>query len=186
MVVLRDGQTKVRSASAPIIQAPTVSKCDEPALQLLGHGVDVAEAALQRMALEDRGGAGGIVGEVDRLARLVDGVGRGHADGDAMVDRELSPAEICFQISAIDCSRKARAERMPTSAWARLVCTTALSRSGLTFAARDLVPGHVDEAVEAGARDAQRHAGEAHLVAGHRRHAVERAGLAAFLGRTRA
>ncbi len=71
-------QTKVRSASAPIIQAPTVSKVAEPALQLLGHGVDVAEAALQRMVLEDRGGARGIVGEVDRLARLVDGVGRGH------------------------------------------------------------------------------------------------------------
>ena len=58
----------------------------EPALQLLGHGMDVAEAALQRMAVEDRRGAGGIVGEVDRLARLVDGVGRGAADGDAMVD----------------------------------------------------------------------------------------------------
>jgi hypothetical protein len=33
-------------------------------------------------------------------------------------------------MSAIDCSRKARAERMPTSAKARSVCTTALSRSG--------------------------------------------------------
>ena len=50
-------------------------KMAEPALQLLGHGVDVAEAALQRMVLEDRGGAGGIVGEVDRLACLVDGMG---------------------------------------------------------------------------------------------------------------
>jgi hypothetical protein len=49
------------------------------------------------------------------------------------------------------------------------------------LAARNLVLCHVDEAVEAGAGDAQRHAGEAHLVAGHRRHAVERAGLAALL-----
>src|SRR5258708_7481702 len=43
----------------------------------------------------------------------------------------LSPAEICFQMSAIECSRKARAERIPTSAKARSVCTPALSRSGL-------------------------------------------------------
>ena len=58
----------------------------KPALQLLGHGVDVAEAALQRMVLEDRGGAGGVVGEVDGLACLVDGVGRGTADDDAEAD----------------------------------------------------------------------------------------------------
>src|SRR5882757_6731326 len=60
----------------------------EPALQLLGHGVDVTEAAFQRMVLEDRRGSGGMIGEVDRLARLVDGVGSGQADGDALLDRD--------------------------------------------------------------------------------------------------
>jgi hypothetical protein len=33
----------------------------KPSLQLLGHGVHVAEAALQRMVLEDRGGARGVM-----------------------------------------------------------------------------------------------------------------------------
>src|SRR5437879_1875320 len=60
----------------------------EPALQLLGHGVDVAEAPLQRMTLEDRGGAGRVIGEVDGLARLVNGVGRSAAHGDAVIERE--------------------------------------------------------------------------------------------------
>src|SRR6266852_4411435 len=63
-------------------------KMPELALQLLGYGVDVAEAALQWMVLEDRRGARGIVGEVDRLARLVDGVGRGHPDIDALRYRD--------------------------------------------------------------------------------------------------
>ena len=60
----------------------------KPALQLLGHGMDVAEPPLQRMVLEDRRGARCVVGEVDRVLGLVDGIGRGHADGDAVLDRQ--------------------------------------------------------------------------------------------------
>src|SRR6266436_865894 len=63
-------------------------KMAEPALQLLSHGVDVAESTLQRMPLEDRGGSGGVIGEINRLAPLVDGVGGGHADDDALFDRD--------------------------------------------------------------------------------------------------
>src|SRR6266404_3920297 len=63
-------------------------KMPELSLQLLGYGVNIAEAALQRMVLEDSGGACSIVGEVDRLARLVNGVGGGHADRDALFDRD--------------------------------------------------------------------------------------------------
>src|SRR2546430_13060119 len=58
------------------------------ALQLLGHGMDVAETALQRMVVEDRGRAGGIVGEVDGFASAVDRMCRGHADDDALFDRD--------------------------------------------------------------------------------------------------
>src|ERR1700761_7487671 len=60
----------------------------QAALQLLGYGVDVAEAAFERMVLEDRRGARGVIGKVDGLARFVDGVGSGHADGDALLDRD--------------------------------------------------------------------------------------------------
>src|SRR5258708_40106100 len=59
-----------------------------PALQLLGYSMNVAEATLERMVLEDRGGTGCVVGEVNRLTCLVDGMGRGHADGDALLDRD--------------------------------------------------------------------------------------------------
>src|SRR3977135_3410143 len=75
-------------------------KVPELSLQLLGYGVDIAEAALQRMVLEDRGGARGIVGEVDRLARLVNGMGRGHADRDALLNRDHGAgAQILWETS---------------------------------------------------------------------------------------
>ena len=38
-----------------------------PALQLLRHGVDVAEAALERVLFEDRGRSRSVVGRVDDL-----------------------------------------------------------------------------------------------------------------------
>ena len=94
-----------------------------------------------------------------------------------------APACTRFQISASDCSSQARAERMRMSAWARPICTTALSRIGLLAPRGILVLRGLDEIVERAAGDAQRHAGEAGLVAGHRRHAVERARLAAFVRR---
>ncbi len=83
-------------------------------------------------------------------------------------------------MSAIDCSTKPRAARRLTSAWARLDCTTALSRSGLSGAARHLVARDVDEAVERAAGDAAGDAGKADLVAGAGAHAIERAAFAAL------
>jgi len=80
-----------------------------------------------------------------------------------MFTDSLSPAEICFRCWP-STAAEARAERMPTSAWARLVCTTELSRSGLVLPRGILVLRHVDEAVERRAGDAQRHAGRSPLV----------------------
>ena len=57
-------------------------------LQLLGDGMDVTEAPLQRMGVEDRRGAGRIIGEVDSLAASVDRMGGGHSDGHALLDRD--------------------------------------------------------------------------------------------------
>ena len=55
-------------------------------LALLGHGVQVAEAPLERILVEDRGGAGGVIDEVDHLARLLDGEAGHAAAGDALRD----------------------------------------------------------------------------------------------------
>ena len=44
---------------------------DGAALALLGPRVDVAQAALERVLVEDRGGAGGVVDGRDDVARLL-------------------------------------------------------------------------------------------------------------------
>ena len=150
------------------------------ALQLLGHGVDVAEAALQRMVFEDRGGARGVIGEVDRLARLVNGVGGGHADVDALRDRDggaggkILPdvghrlqheaargAEIDLGLGEAGLDHRVVAQRAPG-------------------AARHLVAHRFDKIVERAAGDAAGDAGKAHLVASAGAHAIERTAFAAF------
>jgi len=60
----------------------------QAALELLGHRVDVAEAALERIALEDGGPAGGVIDGVHHVRRLLRGVGRGHADRHALVEAQ--------------------------------------------------------------------------------------------------
>jgi hypothetical protein len=50
---------------------------DGAALALLGPGVDVAQTALERVLVEDRGRAGGAVDRRDDVAGLLDRPGRG-------------------------------------------------------------------------------------------------------------
>ena len=152
----------------------------ELALQLLRHGVDVAEAALQRMVFEDRGSPGGVVGKVHRLARLVNGMGRGHADVHALRNRDggaggkILPdvghrlqhvaargAEIDLGLGEVALDHRIVPQRAPG-------------------AARHLVAHRFDKIVERGAGDAAGDAGKAHLVASVGAHAVERAAFAAF------
>jgi hypothetical protein len=49
---------------------------DRAALALLGPGVDVAQAALEWVLVEDRGGAGGVIDARDDVARPGRGVFR--------------------------------------------------------------------------------------------------------------
>src|SRR5581483_8153429 len=58
---------------------------DRPALALLGAGMDVAQAPLQRMAVEDRQRAGHLVRGIDDLLGLVDRPGRGQAEAPALL-----------------------------------------------------------------------------------------------------
>src|SRR5882724_10587413 len=62
------------------------------ALQLLRYRVDVAEAALDRVLLEDRRRSGGVVGGVDDLQRLVDGEGRSESDLHPLVEGDPTGA----------------------------------------------------------------------------------------------
>src|SRR5271165_1625534 len=57
-----------------------------PSLQLLRDGVDVPEAALERVFFKDRSRSGGMVGHVDDDNRLVDRKGRGQTDRHALFE----------------------------------------------------------------------------------------------------
>jgi hypothetical protein len=61
-------------------------------LALLGPGVDVAQAALERVLVEHRRGAGGVVDARDDVARLLDRPGRGEAQLPMPFGRELAVA----------------------------------------------------------------------------------------------
>ena len=60
------------------------------ALHLLRDGVDVAEAALERVLFEDRGRSGGMIGHVDDAHRLVDGEGRGEPDRHPLLEGDMA------------------------------------------------------------------------------------------------
>src|SRR5260221_7139142 len=63
------------------------------ALELLRHRVNVAEAALERVAGKDRGGAGRVIGGVDHRGRLADRIGGGEAYPHALGDRQAVRAD---------------------------------------------------------------------------------------------
>src|SRR5579883_3509968 len=57
-------------------------------LELLGNGVQVAEAALERMLLEDGRGTGGVIGEIADGNGFLDRLRRREPDGHALTDGE--------------------------------------------------------------------------------------------------
>src|ERR1700693_1391952 len=68
---------------------PDGFEMDRAALALLGPGVDVAQAALEWVLVEDRVRAGDVVDRRDDIARLLDGPGRGEAQLPVPFGREL-------------------------------------------------------------------------------------------------
>src|SRR5271156_6624780 len=62
-------------------------------LALLGAGMDVAQPALERVAVEDRHRARHRVGAVDDLLRLVDRPGRGEPEAPALLLRRAVAAQ---------------------------------------------------------------------------------------------
>ena len=85
------------------------------------------------------------------------------------------------QMATTVCSRKARRADADLGLGEMGLYHSAIAdRALLATCAWDLVLRHVDEAVPSAPRTFERHAGETYLVTGHRRHAVERAGLTAF------
>src|SRR5579859_439620 len=152
----------------------------EAPLQLLGHGMNIAEAALQRMALEDRSRAGCVVSEVDRLARFVNRMRCSHAHGHALRHRDdRTGAEMLPDLR----------HRLQHEAPCRTQADLGLGEIGLhdgvvpdraLAATRHLGFCKIDEAIERAAGDAASYTRKADLIAGAVAHAIERAVLAAF------
>src|SRR5271168_2043632 len=71
---------------------PDGFEMDRAALALLGPGVDVAQAALERVLVKDRGGARGAIDRSNNVARLLDRPGRGEAQLPVPLGRELAVA----------------------------------------------------------------------------------------------
>ena len=60
-----------------------------PALQLLRYGMDVAKAPFERVGGENRVGSGGMIGDVDDIARLVNGKSCSEPDRHSLVEGQL-------------------------------------------------------------------------------------------------
>src|SRR5882724_7147411 len=153
---------------------------DRAALALLGAGVDVTQAALERVFVEDRGRAGGTIDGRDDFAGLVDRPSRGEAQpgvllgpelpgtlgllphlGQGFMDQGAGRAQLCLAL------RDLRLDHV----------VLAQSTAG---AAGDLVAGQHDKRVERAAGDAERDIGEARGVDHAAGKAVEQARLAAL------
>ncbi len=145
---------------------------------MLGPGVDVAQAALERVLVEDRGGAGGVVDARDDVARLLDRPGRGEAQLPVPFGRELA---VAFGI--LPHVLEGRVDRGARRAQLRLALRDlgldhVVLAQGLAGAARDLVARQFDEGFERAAGDAERHVREPHRIDHAAGEPVEEAGLA--------
>src|SRR5438477_9271115 len=90
-------------ASLPLAEHPSLGRQAEEdladgfemhraALALLGPGVNVAQAAFERVLVEDRVRAGDVIDRRDDIARLLDRPGRGEAQLPVPFGREVAVA----------------------------------------------------------------------------------------------
>ena len=152
-------------------------------LDLLRQGVDVAEAALEGAAGEDRVDAGGLVGAVGDIYGAGDRVGAGEAGSSAVRDvdrgcigrRHLAGAPVDLG-HRVDQIAAGGAEAGFGACHLGLDHSVVGEAAG---AARGLAQRQLDKGVEHAAGDAERDRGDADRIEGLLREGVERAGLAA-------
>src|ERR1700758_5528942 len=121
---------------------------DRAALALLGAGVDVAQAALERVLVKDRGGPSGVVDRRDDVAGLLDRPGRGEPQLPVLV-----AAEIAFLLGLAPHLPQSRVDEGARGAQLRLALRHfgldhIVLAQGLAGAARDLVARQLDEGLE--------------------------------------
>ena len=149
-------------------------KCDFAALELLGDGMEVAEAALEGRLCEDRAGACRIVEQVGGRLRLVNREGGGEADADPVLDFQPVCVLRC-RPDVLDLGKHEGARR----AYARdglrgLVLDEVVVGEAGSVEARGLVLRQRHKGVQHAFRDAERGAGKAHGIHVHAGEEVER------------
>src|SRR5499433_1288214 len=153
-----------------------------PSLELLGHGVDVAEPAVERALHEDGGGPRRVVRHVGDRLRLMDGVGRGEPDEDALIEGEHT--RVAHR--APDLVKRSQEEAARGSELRfrlrHLGLDDRVLGEGALEAPRRLLGGEGAEGIQHAARDAEGHPGEARGIERARGEAVERSGLAPLRG----
>src|SRR5271166_3750530 len=114
---------------------------DRAALALLGAGVDVAQAALERVLVEDRCRAGRTIDRGDDIARLVDRPGRRKPQPDVLVVKELALALGFVPHLGQGLVDKGARGAQPRLALRDLRLDHVVLAQGAAGAARDLVAG---------------------------------------------
>src|SRR5438445_366384 len=135
-----------------------------PPLQLLRHAVDVAEAALERVLVEDRRRARRLIEDIDHLQRGVDREGRGEADRHPLVERQMT-ARRDRRGGRLERAEQPVPRRRKTRLGPRdLRLDHIVVAHRVARAARDLVARQLDEMAEHGAPDPKGDAGKTHRV----------------------
>src|SRR5262252_4511903 len=147
-------------------------------LELLGHGVDVAESAVECALDEDGGGPGRVVRHVGHPLRLVDGIGRGEPDEHALIEGEHARAAHCVPDLVERSQEKAAGGAELRLCLRHLRLDHRVFGEGALETARRLLHGERAEGIQHAARDAESHAREARGVERPRGETVERSGLA--------
>src|SRR6266446_8251979 len=151
---------------------------DRAALALLGAGMDVAQAALERVFVKDRIRAGGTVDGRDDLAGLVDRPGRREAQPRMLLGAELAGAFGLFPHLGQGLVDQGAGRAQFRLALRHLRLDHVVLAQSAAGTAGDLVAGQHDKRVERAAGDAERNVGEARGVNHAAGEAVEQTGLA--------
>jgi hypothetical protein len=130
---------------------PDGFEMDRAALALLGPGVDVAQAALEWVLVEDRVRAGDVVDARDDIARLLDRPGRGEAQLPVPFGREVAVALGILPHVLEGCVDRGARRAQFRLALRDLGLDDVVLAQGLAGAARDLVARQLDKGVAGGA-----------------------------------
>src|SRR5689334_17067027 len=133
------------------------------ALKLLDHGVDIAEAALERVALENRRRSRRVIGRVNDVLCLMDGPGRGQPYRRVVIERQ-APRPPDVGPDLLERVQQESTRRPEARLGLRdLRLDDIVVAQSAYGAARDLVARELDKSVQSAPRNSERDPGKAEI-----------------------